>query len=130
MKTYNWYSQLKKPSWAPPAWLFRAGLDFSLYFDCRVFWQSILDGFPGTNRFSDRSTFFAEFNFQFCFYATRIWIEEQSTCGAGCSACFWNARLGNGCYLFIRALDCLYSNSISALGVICDSFPFDCDIFK
>ena len=22
MKTYNWYSQLIKPSWAPPAWLF------------------------------------------------------------------------------------------------------------
>jgi len=22
MKTYNWYSQLRKPSWAPPAWLF------------------------------------------------------------------------------------------------------------
>lgn len=22
MKNYNWYSQLVKPSWAPPAWLF------------------------------------------------------------------------------------------------------------
>jgi tryptophan-rich sensory protein len=22
MKTYNWYSQLRKPSWAPPSWLF------------------------------------------------------------------------------------------------------------
>ena len=22
MKNYNWYSQLLKPSWAPPAWLF------------------------------------------------------------------------------------------------------------
>lgn len=22
MNTYNWYSQLVKPSWAPPAWLF------------------------------------------------------------------------------------------------------------
>lgn len=22
MKAYNWYSQLKKPRWAPPAWLF------------------------------------------------------------------------------------------------------------
>ncbi len=22
MKTYNWYSQLIKPTWAPPAWLF------------------------------------------------------------------------------------------------------------
>ncbi len=22
METYNWYSQLIKPSWAPPAWLF------------------------------------------------------------------------------------------------------------
>lgn len=22
MKTYSWYSQLIKPSWAPPAWLF------------------------------------------------------------------------------------------------------------
>lgn len=22
MNTYNWYSQLIKPSWAPPAWLF------------------------------------------------------------------------------------------------------------
>jgi tryptophan-rich sensory protein len=22
MSTYNWYSQLLKPSWAPPAWLF------------------------------------------------------------------------------------------------------------
>jgi benzodiazapine receptor len=21
-KTYNWYSQLKKPKWAPPSWLF------------------------------------------------------------------------------------------------------------
>ena len=22
MQAYNWYSQLKKPKWAPPAWLF------------------------------------------------------------------------------------------------------------
>lgn len=22
MQTYNWYSQLKKPLWSPPAWLF------------------------------------------------------------------------------------------------------------
>ncbi len=22
MNTYNWYSQLEKPSWAPPSWLF------------------------------------------------------------------------------------------------------------
>ncbi|MCX6797654.1 MAG: tryptophan-rich sensory protein, partial [Candidatus Falkowbacteria bacterium] len=22
MNTYNWYSQLIKPSWSPPAWLF------------------------------------------------------------------------------------------------------------
>ncbi|HEY4504614.1 MAG TPA: tryptophan-rich sensory protein [Candidatus Paceibacterota bacterium] len=22
MNTYNWYSQLVKPSWAPPSWLF------------------------------------------------------------------------------------------------------------
>ena len=22
MNTYNWYSQLKKPKWAPPSWLF------------------------------------------------------------------------------------------------------------
>ena len=22
MNTYNWYSQLNKPSWSPPSWLF------------------------------------------------------------------------------------------------------------
>jgi len=28
MNTYNWYSQLIKPSWAPPAWLFGPAWSF------------------------------------------------------------------------------------------------------
>ena len=77
MKTYNWYSQLRKPSWAPPAWLFGPVWTFlyiliALSFG-KVFWMA----FQGQITFLVALPFLLNLIFNFAFTPLEFGLKNN-----------------------------------------------------
>jgi hypothetical protein len=121
MNTFETYSELVKPTWAPPSWIFGPVWSFLYLLIAISFGDCVLQTCNEANPVHGCIAIYLEHHFQCNIHILSIWIEEQHT---RCNRHTAGARdfdLGNDCSISICSMDYLYPDSIFALGFICDS---------